>query len=145
MYRKVISLIITMAFLFSLASCATIMSGRNQELPVYSNPSGALVTVGATQQRSPATFVLDRRKAAYTIRVEKDGYEPAEIHLKRGINGWVWGNILLGGIIGLAIDMGTGSANKFTPDEVEVNLVKERLGYKNLDGKDILFVRLVEK
>lgn len=133
----------------SLASvnCASIMSGRSQQVPVVTNPSGATVTVGTMTQASPATFLLDRRQGVYVVKVEKEGYQPVEIVLKKDVNGWVWGNIIFGGLIGLVIDISSGSASKFAPDEVEVNLVKQQLGMKGNDtkGKDFLFVKLVEK
>jgi hypothetical protein len=130
-----------------MTSCATIISGRNQDLPVVSNPSGAIVTIGSTKQMSPATFTLDRRQSVYVVRVEKEGYEAVEITLKKGVNGWVFGNIVFGGIIGLVIDIANGSASKFTPDEVEVNLITKQLGLNEKDtkNKDLLIVKLKEK
>ena len=77
--------------------------------------------------------------------VEKEGYEPVTVVLKKGLNGWVWGNILVGGIIGLIIDVATGATSKFVPSEVEVKLMQKKLGLNNLNGKDILFVKLKEE
>lgn len=128
-------------------SCASIVSGRSQQVPVVTNPSGATVTVGTMTQASPATFLLDRRQGVYVVKVEKEGYQPIEIVLRKGVNGWVWGNLIFGGLIGLVIDISSGSASKFTPDEVEVNLVQQQVGLKggNWRDKDLLFVKLVEK
>ena len=131
-------------FLASSINCATIVSGRSQNIPIISNPSGAIVTVGAQRQESPATFILDRRQEVYLVKIEKEGYEPVEVTLKKGINGWVFGNILFGGIIGLIIDISTGSASKFTPNEVEVNLIKKQLSLQRMEGKDVLVVKLIE-
>lgn len=142
------SLITLGCFVLSQTGCATIVSGRNQNIPVVSIPSGAIVTVEGQKQISPATFILDRKRAVYQIRVEKEGFEPVEVTLKKGVNGWVWGNILfgiIGGAIGLTIDLSTGSASKFIPNDVEVNLVNKQLGAGHLKDKDILFVKLIEK
>jgi len=142
--KKIISLVTAIAFLFLVGGCCTIISGRNQSLPVVTNPSGARVIVNGVQQQSPCTLVLDRKQPLYQIRIEKEGYEPTEIVLRKGVNGWIWGNLLLGGIIGLIIDIATGSVNKFTPTELEVNLAQQKLGLNDLKGKDILFVKLTE-
>jgi len=146
MLKKITGVITAICFTITFSGCATIVSGRNQELPVYSTPSGAIVTVGSMKQTTPATFSLDRRQGAYVIKVEMDGYESVEIKLKKGTNGWVFGNILLGltGIIGIIVDISNGSAKKFVPDEVDVNLIKQGLSYRNLKDKDILFVKLVD-
>lgn len=145
MGQRFFCLLLVISFGLAVVGCATIMSGRMQQLPVTSNPTGATVTVGSTKQTTPATFNLDRKAAVYEVVVEKEGYEPVTIVLKKGMNGWVWGNILLGGIIGLIIDTSTGSAAKFVPSEIEVNLIKKQLGFNDLNGKDILFVKLKEE
>jgi len=142
--RKIINCITIVSFLFLVIGCCTIISGRNQNLPVVSNPSGAKVIVNGVQQQSPCTLVLDRKQLLYQVRVEKEGYEPVEITLRKGVNGWIWGNLLFGGIIGLIIDICTGSVNKFTPTELEVSLVQKKLGLNDLKGRDILFVKLIE-
>lgn len=145
MLQKFLYLIITIFYLTTTISCATIISGRSQELPVLSVPSEAIVTIGGMKQMTPATFILDRRMGVYVVKIEKEGYESVEIALKKGVNGWVFGNLLVGGIIGLIIDISTGSASKFTPDEVEVNLIKKELGLNTLEGKDVLIVKLKEQ
>ncbi len=142
--KKLICLITVVSFLFLVIGCCTIVSGRNQNLPVISTPSGARVIVNGVQQQSPCTLVLDRQQLLYQVKIEKDGYEPVEITLRRGVNGWIWGNVLLGGIIGLIVDICTGSVHKFTPTELEVNLVQKKLGLNDLKGKDMLFVKLQE-
>jgi len=143
--KKTIIFLTLVSFAFTIVGCCTIVSGRNQQLPVISTPSGARVIVNGVQQQSPCTLVLDRKQPLYQVRVEKDGYEPVEITLRKGVNGWIWGNILFGGIIGLIIDVCTGSVNKFTPTELEVNLAKQKLGLNDLNGKNILFVKLIER
>ena len=40
------------------------------------------------------------------------------------MNNCVWGNILIGGIIGLVIDMSNGSVNELQPKDVHFNFEK---------------------
>lgn len=147
MLKKMLYGFVAVCFSLASVSCASIVSGRSQQIPVVTNPSGAIVTVGTMTQTSPATFLLDRRQGVYVVKVEKEGYQPIEVVLRKGVNGWVFGNIVFGGLIGLVIDIASGSASKFTPDEVEVNLVQQQLGLKggNWKDKDLLFVKLIEK
>ena len=42
--------------------------------------------------------------------------------LTRKTNGWVWGNIVFGGIIGLIIDASSGAMYKLTPEQVNAQL-----------------------
>ena len=70
---------------------------------------------------SPAVTNL-KRKYTYQVSVASDGYETAELGLRRGTNGWVVGNLLFGGLIGLGIDFGTGAAYKIKPDDIFIEL-----------------------
>lgn len=145
--KKIVSFVTMVCFLFATTGCATIVSGRTQKIPVITSPSGAVVTVGGQKQLSPATFILDKHQE-YVIKIEKEGYEPKEIVLRKTLSGWVFGNILLGlvgGVIGVVIDVGSGSAMKFVPSPVEAELIKAQLGAHNLKDKTILFVKLTEK
>jgi hypothetical protein len=40
------------------------------------------------------------------------------MQLHRGTSGWVWGNIVFGGLIGLVVDASTGAMYKLTPEQV---------------------------
>lgn len=148
MYKKIICFIVAVCFSFTVTGCATIVSGTSQRLPVASMPSGAIITVGTQKQMSPATFLLDKHQE-YVIRVEKEGYQTVEIPLRKGLSGWIFGNILLfpwiGTVIGILVDIATGSAVKFSPSPLEVNLIKQEFGSYKLKGKTILFVKLIEK
>ena len=90
---------------------------------------------------TPCTLLLDRRQGVYQITIEKKGYEPVTVTLKKGINGWVFGNLLIGGIVGIVIDIASGSASSFKPTEIEVNLIKAQYG-SNFQGKDAIIVKL---
>jgi uncharacterized protein YceK len=119
--RRFIALTLVAA---SLSGCATIMHGGNQPVGISSNPSGAQVfvdnqVVGVT----PVTATL-ARKDHHTVRVEMPGYAPYEMKLTRGMSGWVWGNLVIGGIPGLAIDAITGALYKLTPTEVNASLTR---------------------
>jgi len=52
------------------------------------------------------------------------GYKTAEVMLENGSNGWVWGNLVFGGIIGLIVDFSNGAAKKLKPNEISVTLAK---------------------
>lgn len=115
-----------------LAGCASIISGKSQEVRVHSNPSAARLAITQVDKDgthmtvwegvTPANVNL-RRKGRYAMRLDLEGYQPVEMDMHRGTNGWVFGNLLLGGLIGIAIDYSTGAARKVLPGEVVVDLV----------------------
>ncbi|HEX5872072.1 MAG TPA: PEGA domain-containing protein [Longimicrobium sp.] len=108
----------------SLSGCATIMHGSNQPVGISSSPTGAQVFVDNQPMGiTPVTATLSR-KDHHTVRVEMAGYAPYEMKLTRGVSGWVWGNLVFGGIPGLAIDAITGGLYKLTPTEVNATLAR---------------------
>ena len=105
-----------------LAACATIIHGSRQQVSISSTPSNARVTVDGQPQGATPAIVLLKRKDLHTVRLELDGYQPVEIALRRKVSGWVWGNIIFGGLIGLAVDAGTGGMYKLTPEQLTTTL-----------------------
>ena len=124
--------VLTGGILFPLIlGCASIIKGSTQEVNVNSNPEGVNIFVqGDHVGTTPAAIKL-KRKDENTLRFEKEGYEPIEVTLKRNMNGWLWGNLLFGGLIGIAIDFGTGAAYRLEPKEV--NIVLEQMGQHGMN------------
>lgn len=125
-----------------LAGCATLLGGgTSQPVTLDATPSEASYTVissSGIEMSSgpvPATITLPR-KNEYQVRVELDGYETRNVALTKGLNGWVWGNLVFGWIVGFAIDFISGSAYKLEPAMVNVTLER---------GEDVFaVVRLID-
>ena len=60
----------------------------------------------------PAEVKVDRKHlAGQHIRITSPNYTYEDIILNRKINGWAFGNILIGGLIGLCVDLGTNAVS----------------------------------
>ena len=116
---------VLVAFLFICCGCGTIVIHTTQDVGISSNPSDAIATVGDVQVKTPGHVTLKKNKAPYTVRVEKEGYEEASATIEKKVSGWIWGNILFGGIIGAVIDFASGGAYKLVPDDINVDLKKK--------------------
>ena len=74
-----IFLLLSVATVFFLQDCATMISGTSQKIPVTGDPSGAKITVdGKVMGVVPLNLRL-KRKENHVIRIEKQGYNPLEI------------------------------------------------------------------
>lgn len=105
-----------------LTSCATIMNSTTQQISVSSMPSGATVKLnGMLVGETPLSLDV-KRKNGGVVRIEKEGYETAEIILVKKTNGWVFGNILFGGIPGLIIDAIAGGMFTLKPETISVSM-----------------------
>ena len=123
--------------------CASIMHGTNQDIGFSSSPTNATVTVdGALLGRTPLTSKLNR-KDNHIVRVELEGYMPYEATFTRSVSGWVWGNILFGGLIGLAIDAISGGLYKLTPEQLNAELRKATVSVRPPD--DLFHLSVVLK
>ena len=109
--------------LTALTGCATIMQGPMQDVGFASTPTGASITVDHKPCGVAPTLVTLSRNATHVVRIEMPGYQPYETTLTRSVSGWVWGNIVFGGPIGLAVDAISGSLYKLTPEQISGTLV----------------------
>ncbi len=116
--------LLSIIFFLSLIffSCGSIMHGTTQEVGISSNPSNAAVTING-QNMGNTPMILDlKRKNSYMVRFELPGYETYETNLTRNTSGWVWGNIVFGGIIGLVVDASSGGMYKLTPEQISAEM-----------------------
>ena len=130
----------TLLATISLSACATIIHGPKQQVTISSNPTAAAVMVdGNPVGNTPVTTKLTR-KDKHVVNITLDGYRPLEMRLSRDVDGWVWGNLLLGGFIGLAVDAITGSMYKIDPDDVTAQLQSNATGSTGKIDKDGIYV-----
>ncbi len=88
------------------------MHGGNQDVTFTSTPSQAKVTVDGVNRGVTPVVVKLSRKNEHVVKLELDGYAPYETVLTKTVSGWVWGNVVFGGLVGLAVDAGTGGLYK---------------------------------
>jgi hypothetical protein len=121
------SLLLLTLSLFT-SGCATITRGSKDVLVVESTPSGADVSLSSGQAgKTPASFKLPRADAL-VVTISKAGYETVTVNVTPHISGaggaGMAGNVLLGGLVGAAVDAGTGAMKDLKPNPVQVTLVK---------------------
>ncbi len=113
------------ALMLLCTGCGTILNGKYETINISSDPPGALAKVSGQEVRTPGQITL-RRDSDYTVVVHKDGYQDITGTIQSSINWWTTlGNIIFGGIIGIAIDSASGSLYYLTPATVSVPLSTE--------------------
>lgn len=135
MTNRLKSLTLILLSLATLTSCATIMHGTRQSIGISSNPSNANVWVDRTFVGNTPIIVNMSRNDNHFVRIEIEGYLPYEATFSKQLSGWVFGNIIFGGIIGLAVDAITGGIYKLTPDQVQAEMHSNHFAYSK-NSKD---------
>jgi hypothetical protein len=108
---------------FTLAGCATVMNGANQDMILETEPKGAIakLTNGFTCI-TPCMVELPRK---HDLRVDLtlEGYRPSYVLVQSKLGGSTFGNVLAGGLVGAVVDSSSGASNKLNPNPVSVRLV----------------------
>jgi hypothetical protein len=129
-------------FITLLFSCSTIINGSKQQVQFISEPSDAEIIIdGVHIGKTPAMYKLRRGKDHF-IEIKKSGYSPYRLTTSKSMSGWFWGNCLCGGIVGMFIDLVSGSAYDIDPTTVTAHLSKNtalnEIYYKNEFNKIII-------
>ncbi|MCM2303551.1 MAG: PEGA domain-containing protein [Elusimicrobia bacterium] len=112
----------------SLSACASIVSGGTQPVTFNSAPDGATVTLnGLAIGKTPITTAI-KKKSGQTLIFSKEGYKPVTMQLETRMNGWFWGNIAFGGLIGSTTDGLSGAVHEYSPSQYMVSLQPEGTG-----------------
>lgn len=116
-----------------LTSCATIVSGPTQKIKITSSPAQANVTVKKLTVDQESVFwegttpaeVKFNRKESYLVKISSKGYKSVEVPVEyKSMNGWIWGNLFIGGLVGIIVDGVSGAGTNLGPDPINVELVK---------------------
>ncbi len=102
--------------LLVLQSCASITTGKHQNLSIDTfGTQGA--TCNLTNDKgtwllpnTPGSITVQRSYNDLNIHCKKDGYESGILSVQSSTKTIAFGNILFGGIIGGAVDAGSGAA-----------------------------------
>lgn len=99
--------------------CATITGSKNQPVSVQAVHNGnSLDGVGCSLTndkgtwfvKTPGSTTIQKSGQDLVVACTKEGVPAGSTTVSSSANGGVWGNILLGGFIGYAVDASTGAA-----------------------------------
>ena len=124
-----------MVTLLLFSSCASILSKSSYPLSIDTQPIGAKFVI--TDKKgievytgtTPAVVTLKSgngyfSNAKYNLNLSLPGYVEKNVTISSSINGWYFGNILLGGLIGmLIVDPITGAMWKLDTEYVNETLI----------------------
>ncbi len=140
--KRIIVIISTTVLFFLVESCASIFSTSTYPVHFQSTPDKASVKITDRNGvevylgETPAVVPLKAsagffKKAIYNIKISKDGYTPKTYTISASLDGWYWGNILIGGWIGmLIVDPATGAMFQIKETSIDAILSEETANSK---------------
>lgn len=127
--KRLIFCVVAAGVVLSMSRCATIISGSRQSVTFVAPENTRIYQDGVVIARVPegATTVetkVKRELSSPLLMARHDDYADTPFTLKSKVNGVVFVNLLLGGLIGAGIDLATGAACKY-PNYVEIEMQRE--------------------
>lgn len=110
--------------------CASITGTRNQPISVIATHEGKPISgahcnlindKGSWHVSTPGSVVVQKAYGDLAVSCKKGNYSGSQV-FKSANEGAVWGNLLLGGVIGYAVDSSSGAGFSYPPT-MNVNLI----------------------
>jgi len=102
-----------------VSACASVVSDNDSTTFIQTDPDKAKCELHGHNYRqtleTPNSILLPANAAPITVACTADGYKTATKKLDTKIDGWIFGNIILGGVVGAAIDLARGAGFKYPP------------------------------
>ena len=118
------------AFALAIAAsgCATVIRGTQQDFAIQSTPPGAAATLSTGQTCITPCALRLPRKQDFEVAFALDGYQSGGARVtsgwsRGGTQTFVFGNIILGGLIGMGVDAANGATRDLTPNPLVVTLI----------------------
>ncbi len=146
--KKTINLLLVITIILGMISCATLTYGNKGKVTIYSYPDNVKadkLTVSKGKRTHSETnvyfpYVIPKRfsKGAKSANViaYKDNTSK-RITVNKTFNGWFAGNILIGGIFGMAIDLASGCFVKPEKNNYTIALLEQQQLYNNNNNNQI--------
>ena len=125
-----------------LSACASIVSDDDTITHIQTEPEVARCELLGQDLkrviRTPHSIELPSSAAPVTVICEAKGYRKTTAKLDTSMDGWIFGNILIGGGIGIIIDAVRGAGQRY-PKEITLILEPER--FATVEERDKWFDR----
>jgi hypothetical protein len=111
--------LVMVASLVALSGCASILEGTTQSIAINTNPAGANCAVSRMGEvigrvsPTPGAVTIKKTKQDITVECQSAGYETVGFTSESDFATPFFGNLIVGGPVGVGIDLATGAYNKY--------------------------------
>lgn len=110
MKKALKSAAIAVILISTLSSCATIVAGGSPKITIDGDTKEPVTIITEKQTypnvQLPYTVQVNRHHIdGQRIQIQSENGSYRDVVLEKKVNNWTWGNILLGGLVGLTVDL----------------------------------------
>jgi hypothetical protein len=134
-----------LSFAMMTTGCATLTKGTSQAVTVDTDPSGAMCRLTrdakpvAIVNSTPGSVPVEKAQGTIAVACTKQGFLEAAGQLAAEFQAMTFGNILFGGIVGVAVDAASGAMHRY-PDRVTITLIPA--AFETVPARDEFFDRM---
>lgn len=117
MKKTIKNVVVAVILTTSFSSCATLFAGGDPKIFIDGTIDEPVTITTEKQVYENVTlpYMVEAKRHkldGQRISIKSDHHQYKDIILEKAINGWTFANILIGGIIGWGIDLGTNCVSK---------------------------------
>jgi hypothetical protein len=125
---------VVLALAAMCGGCASVTRGTTDQVQILSEPAGAEARTSMGQTCTTPCTLQFSRKDEFIVTASKPGYHTVETPVATRVAGagaaGFAGNVLVGGVIGMAVDAASGATLEHYPNPVVLTLLPVRKGEK---------------
>ncbi len=139
------AVVVQLLILLITAGCATLTTGGFQSISIKTDPEGADCrfsrggNVVARVNPTPGPILIGKDSGSISVLCRKDGYQDTAGTVGSEFQPMTFGNIILGGLVGVVIDASSGAMTKY-PDAVTFLLVPQE--FRSAEDREAFFAEL---
>jgi len=126
--------LIILALAATCGGCASVTRGTTDQVQILSEPEGAEARTSMGHTCTTPCTLQFSRKDEFIVTASKPGYHTVEMPVSTRVAGagaaGFAGNVLLGGVIGMAVDAASGATLEHYPNPVMLTMLPVRKGEK---------------
>lgn len=133
-----------LALALLLGGCATLATSSSQTVTLTTEPAGAACTfkregkVVGIVNPTPGSLTVSKSHSALDVACVKEGYVDAAGTVGSKFQAMTFGNILFGGIIGIAVDAASGATAEYEPT-ITIRLTPSE--FADAAARDVFFAQ----
>lgn len=142
---RMLTTVASTAALLAMTGCSTLTKGTSQTVTVNTDPPGAVCNLSRDSQTlavvnpTPGSVSISKSSKPVSVLCTKASFIDASGTMSSEFQAMTFGNIIFGGLIGIAVDAASGATHEYPPI---VTITMEPKEFGSATDRDAFFERM---